>query len=456
MSPATSVFSSILTRKGPTTKAIQEVLRAIGEATSGTKDVLQTRLLTKVVQKKMPVFTEQDRKRETRILSIDMGIRNLAYCVAEVKKSALVNSAADMSIKSWQRLDLSEAFREYSHSDDQKDFLEEGALPSQEEEAIFTPERLSHMAYWFLDGLITQHQPDVVLIERQRWRSASSPTIQQWTLRVNSLEAIMWGVLTTLKRERTLEKTKFDGWIRAVDPKRVGHFWLDDIKATMTTTQKGGKSKSRSKSRSVDVDDEEKELVEGEVETVKKLSRGKAEKKAKIELLRSWLDSDTPSTVSSVARKNDPTLEFHPAINFSFSPVHGADTTRQAFLHATDSTAKRSRKPASSEIITKKVDDVTDCFLQAAAWVAWDMNLTSLGPQIDELQETLETRLEEKSPGSQLWLLDAVNKIQAASKKDAEEEKAAKAARKGKRTSKAGTAKSLGEDGAKPAEGDSG
>jgi hypothetical protein len=84
------------------------------------------------------------------------------------------------------------------------------------------------------------------------------------------------------------------------------------------------------------------------------------------------------------------------------------------------------------------------------------MNLTSLGPQIDELQETLETRLEEKSPGSQLWLLDAVNKIQAASKKDAEEEKAAKAARKGKRTSKAGTAKSLGEDGAKPAEGDSG
>lgn len=434
MSPATSVFSSILTRKGPTTKALQEVLRAIGEATSGTKNVLQTRLLTKVVQKKMPVFAEQDRKRETRILSIDMGIRNLAYCVAEVKKSSLVNSAADMRIKSWQRLDLSEAFREYSHSDDQKIFLEEAALPSQEEEDIFTPERLSHMAYWFLDGLISQHQPDVVLIERQRWRSASSPAIQQWTLRVNSLEAIMWGVLTTLKRERTLEKTKFDGWIRDVDPKRVGHFWLDDIIPTLTT-QEGVKSRSRSKSRSVDVDDEEKELVEGEVETVKKLSRGKAEKKAKIQLLRSWLNSDTPSTVSSVASKNEPPLEFHPTINFSFSPVHGADTTQEAFLHATDSTTKRSRKTASSEINTKKVDDVTDCFLQAAAWVAWDMNLTSLGPQIDELQDTLETRLEEKSSKSQLWLLDSVNKIQVVSKKDVEEEKATKATRKRKRTS---------------------
>ena len=451
MPPTTDVFASIFTRKGPTTKAIQEVLRAIGEATSGTKDVLQTRLLTKMVQRKMPILTENGPKKVTRILSIDMGIRNLAYCVAEVKKLSSVNSAAEMSIASWHRLDLSEAFREYSQGDDRKSLVGEAALEVGEDEDSFTPEKLSHMAYWFLNRMIDQHQPDVVLIERQRWRSASSPTIQQWTLRVNTLEAIMWGILTTLKSQQSSEKTKFNGWIRAVDPKRVGHFWLDNITPTTTVEPKRVKSDSRSKPRSIEIAGDEESLVVDGTETVKRLSRSKAEKKAKIQLLRSWLESDTPSTSLSNLNNKGPTLDFHPIINFFFSPVH-ADTTRQAFLYATDSPTERLKRTTSSEVYAKKVDDITDCFLQAAAWVAWDLNLTSLEPQIGSLQEILEDRLGERFPESQLRLSDAVSRIQTMSRNDAKEEKTVKPARKTTRKSKTNTARSLGEDEANSSE----
>lgn len=85
--------------------------------------------------------------------------------------------------------------------------------------------------------------------------------------------------------------------------------------------------------------------------------------------------STLPSTSSST-----------PRITFSINP--DAAATRAALLPATvASRRKKSPKTAVKSAETtddipateiKKLDDITDCFLQAAAWVAWESNRLQL------------------------------------------------------------------------------
>ncbi|KAF1976123.1 ribonuclease H-like protein, partial [Bimuria novae-zelandiae CBS 107.79] len=360
-----------------TVKAMQDVLRTIGEATSGTKDVLQTRLLTRLPLNRIPHTVVNNNRERTRILSIDMGLKNLAYCVAEVQYSTPTLATTNMDIFSWRRIDLSEAYREYSLSGDQKSLENEALMEGRESEDLYTPESLSRMAYWFLNKVLSESHPNVILIERQRWRSAGSPTIQQWTVRVNTLEAAMWAILTTLRYEKALQ---VDWGMKAVDPKRVGHFWLDGVTPTPPPS---GRKKTSVIDAEKDAEDDEEADKEGK-RGAQKLSRSKAEKKAKIQLLRSWLNSDNPSTTLSTS--NPGTEVFTPNISFTFSERHrvtnstgyGAEGTRQALLYATDSPSERLERNAYNKAYVKKVDDITDCFLQAVAWVAWAVNRRSL------------------------------------------------------------------------------
>ncbi|KAF2441407.1 ribonuclease H-like protein, partial [Karstenula rhodostoma CBS 690.94] len=366
-----------------TVKAVQEVLRCIGEASAGTKDVVQNRLLTKAVCRKLPRTNwprGDEEKKSSRILSIDMGIKNLAYCVADVEKPASTHDTTNMNFLSWRRLDLSEAFREYDVDllGGAVETLEKKAvLEGREDEDLYTPENLSRMGYWFLRKILDDWNPDVILIERQRWRSAGSPSIQQWTVRVNTLEAVMWAVMTALKTER---KKHFDRRMHAVDPKRVGHFWLDGVTPMPAPPRTGKKKVSKLLSKSED-EDIIGAVDDGDAGSTKKLTRGKAEKRAKISLLRTWLDSEHPSTTLSTSEKTAETGTLYPNISFTFSHQersdslnYGADGTRQALLYATDKPSERAKRTRYYKAYVRKVDDITDCFLQAAAWVAWDEN----------------------------------------------------------------------------------
>lgn len=410
-------------------RAMQDVLQRIGEATTGTKDVVQNRLLNKVVYNKMPVFSNtlsgDNRTKTSRILSIDMGIKNLAYCVADVETATPIGGITNMDFRSWRRLDLSEAYREYSLGDDQKGLAREAALEGREDEDLYTPQSLSRMAYWFLRTMISDWNPDVVLIERQRWRSSGSPTIQQWTVRVNTLEAIMWAVMTTMKTERN---QLLDWQMHAVDPKRVGHFWLDGIAPISPPSQTSKKKLSKAAISSGDIEDDAGEFEGEGPGSSKKLSRGKAEKKAKIQLLRTWLDSDNPSTTLSESTKGSESDKLYPNISFSFSHQgrltsssgHGADATRQALLYATDTPSERTKRTAYHKAYVKKVDDITDCFLQATAWVAWADNLRKLKPHVDDFQSQVEQMLGRKL--NVPWhLADAVKELQDREKKVIEE-----------------------------------
>lgn len=383
-------FLSFLKGRGPTVKAMQEVLQQLGEASSGTKDVVQHRLLKKAAFYKTPEYIQS--RKSTRILSIDMGIKNLAYCVASVEQSTPDVGAAKMHVEAWRRLDLSEAFREQGLPNKQE-LVEDAEVEGREDEDLFTPKTLSRMAQFFLRKALSNHRPDVILIERQRWRSSGSPTIQQWTVRVNTLEAIMWAVLETIRTDYRADFDDVQWSVHAVDPKRVGHFWLNN------DTKAPAQNRKRS---SAAVEEEDSAILET-VGAKKKLSRSKAEKKAKIQLLRTWLNSDNPSnkTPSDLGNETDTAISKSPQISFSFSeqprfPIqlgYGAEATRQALLYATDTPAERLTRKEYFKSYVNKVDDITDCFLQAAAWVAWEENLRCMSPHIAELRHNVEERL---------------------------------------------------------------
>jgi cruciform cutting endonuclease 1 len=414
-------FSTFLASRGPTAKTIQNLLRRIGAPTSGTKEVVQSRLFREISQWKPLVFThgtsaQGELINGLRILSIDMGIKNLAFCVADARHSPLTGEKS-MEIMSWRRIDLTDEVLMTNDKSELSKNVISSAKDTRGEDA-FAPEHLSQTAYTLLEHNLLQYRPDVVLIERQRWRSSSSSAIQQWTVRVNSLEAMLWAVLATINARNKLlpkhqqEQSKKLMSVFPVDPKRVGTYWLDGVtEAPRPTASKKKVAQEEEPDDEEELDDEEPDqevsLPETSGRPVKKVSRGKAEKKAKIQLLRTWLESEKPSTILS-ARSSRIGMEFahRPTIGFVFRNEPNdaradAETTRQTFLYATDPTAKRPARLQKMNAMklelrkddVKKVDDLTDCILQAATWAAWEDNRAILKTHFDEFVTDIQGRL---------------------------------------------------------------
>lgn len=388
-------FSAFLTPRGPTVKAIQALLQRIGAPTSGQKDVLQRRLFQEAGLQ-TSVFGSPGISK--RILSIDMGIKNLAYCVADVTGPNPSNPI-QMQVTQWDRLDLTD---QTLQGDIKRAMRVDAAAQVDGDEAdMFAPQSLANTAYWLVQNHFLQYQPDIILIERQRWRSSSSSAIQQWTVRVNSLEAMLWAALTTLSVERwNLPDDQSAGRTKpftlyAADPKRVGMFWLDAESAVATKLGKTAAMVEEDLEEDVEEEEDESQTAT-RVAAPKKLSRTKAEKKAKIQLLRTWLNHEKPSTsLSATQEVAKDELIHRPVINFEFpaprrAALSNAKTTQQLFLWMTDSPAeKRTRKSPKPESKTK-VDDLTDCFLQATTYVAWMANRVELKKHLERFTADAE------------------------------------------------------------------
>ena len=88
----------------------------------------------------------------------------------------------------------------------------------------FDPSTYAPYALSLLSSVILSARPSpptTILIERQRFRSMGSSSVQEWTLRVNMFEAMLHAVLYTL-RARGI----WAGYVYAVEPGRVQAFWL--------------------------------------------------------------------------------------------------------------------------------------------------------------------------------------------------------------------------------------
>ncbi|UPX17122.1 uncharacterized protein EKO05_0007498 [Ascochyta rabiei] len=290
-----------------TAKVLQALLIRIGSASSGTKSTLLARFQRKIQQP--GVFHrpseggKQPRKpwnRKLRVMSIDMGIKNLAFCDAEVTYSATEsasepNLGATMNVLRWKKIDLvGSAYNNKDHLLPEKG---QEVMESTEDDADpYSPSVLSKTAHRLITEEVLSTSPDIILIEKQRWRSGGGSAVQQWTVRVNTLEAMLWAILETLKaapphQGTNAAKPKHDYNVYAIDPKRVGQYWLSGhARALRERRNEATPAPNASTPQSPPSQDKSRDKARTTTRPNKKQpSRARAEKAAKINILRSWL-----------------------------------------------------------------------------------------------------------------------------------------------------------------------
>ncbi|KAH8778464.1 mitochondrial resolvase Ydc2 [Diaporthe sp. PMI_573] len=205
---------------------LKSIARLCGRSRSGTKAVIADRIVD-------DLKTFQPLAPGTRVLSIDLGIRNLAYSLLEVphpndgspsktakgvrKKSVVPSSAVPIAprLLAWERLALiPRADKVAAPKKSRRKAKTVEATPSHEAEnptaeaspattpvlmEDFSPARLSALAVDLILNRLLPLRPDVVTLEQQRFRQMGGSGVYEWTLRVNSLESMLYAVLTLLR-----------------------------------------------------------------------------------------------------------------------------------------------------------------------------------------------------------------------------------------------------------------
>jgi cruciform cutting endonuclease 1 len=287
---------------------LKQIAYKCGTSVTGTKPIIIQRLHDEITNSR-PSGT----KEATRILSIDMGIRNLAYCILEKPHAKKGEEKRVPIIQAWHRLAVSSAPKILP--------LDEKAKKQKKEveKESFTPATLSQTAYTLLRKRLLVLNPTHVLIERQRFRSMGSKHILEWTIRVNMFESILYGVLCTLREEGV-----WKGSVEAIAPGKVGPFWVGE---------------------DVDVDAQGK---------LRKSKSAKIQNKgAKIDLVKRWLEGGV-------------TLEL------GNSEVEGM---ARAYKEKWERSVGRGKVVMSGNGERMgKLDDLADSLLQGMAWIQWEEN----------------------------------------------------------------------------------
>ncbi|ETS78913.1 hypothetical protein PFICI_08766 [Pestalotiopsis fici W106-1] len=312
---------------------LKKLAIACGVASSGTKTVLAQRLeatAQALAQNKSVSASDKG------ILSIDMGIRNLAfaYLVAPASrarnKRSLVGVNApvpNVDVKLWNRMVLADP---------------QLGQEAHVEEARWSPSYMADMTLDLVQNVLLgpENPPAYILIERQRFRSGGGSAVQEWTLRVNTFEAMLYSTLRTLK-----SCGRWSGQVIPISPQRVGPFWLEG--AAHTELSKPVSSKSE----------------------LGKVTKAK-QKKAKIDLVGNWLQDG------------------------KIVPSGQAQVTATSYLERWN--GKRTRKSRdeteSVQERLQKLDDLADSLLQGLAWIKWQDNIRLLD------KDGPEALLEEAAP----------------------------------------------------------
>lgn len=364
----------------PNIKAAQlkQVARLCGKSRSGTKAVITDRIVD-ALQDFKPLAPG------TRILSIDLGIRNLAYSLLEVpnfsraanSKERRVSKAKNAPsmipiLHAWERLalipktakppkpkakrkgktsatqdagqepashisaeaELTNTSAKTKTKRSKKSGLEPGdqhqndaLLAAAEADPTttpvptedFSPTRLSALAVDLILTRLLPLKPDLVILEQQRFRSMGGSSVLEWTLRVNSLESMLYAVFTTLRKLGQWPHGKLEG----VVARNVLEFMAVQEGEGASIWAKEGK---------------------GDNKRVKKDIVGKM-----------------LSTQEGVRVDQDGAVE---------------DVVRE-YVDRWGGKGKRAKAPGGTEGM-KKLDDLADCLLQGLAFIRWQENKEKL------------------------------------------------------------------------------
>ena len=281
---------------------------------------------------------------ELSIVSVDMGIRNLAYAHL-VTKPALAHQTrgegsgegrvryARPHLRCWERVAISvdpksaiepsKRTREKpAPADDgvtgtakpgSKNDVNEQTGPTPGKES-FDPSVFAEYAYSFITDILHRHRPTHILIERQRFRSGGGSAVQEWTIRVGVFEGMLYAVLKTLAEVQGDRVT-----VHGMDPGRVSRYWL-----------------------------------EGRVDkTGKRVGTGTEGKKSKIDLVGKSLESPSQGLVEIPTGTDG----------------QGVNAVVDAFLTKWKGNGRRGPGVVVGGL--RKLDDLADCMLQGVAWIDW-------------------------------------------------------------------------------------
>ncbi|KAI1388683.1 Ydc2-catalyt-domain-containing protein [Hypoxylon trugodes] len=321
-----------------------------GAKSSGLKSDLIERLTALAAGADTRVTKPTKSKTQPLILSIDLGIRNLGFSLLSPATPRKTRSLASV-IPTLLPNALREPLPIRLHVWERRDLippaplsLSSSASGQKPDPDLFTPFSLALAA----DRLVRQDllplKPTHILIERQRWRSAGGAAVQEWTLRVNTLEAMLHASLRTLQ-----ELGYWGGVIASVAPDRVTRFWPA---APLTSVLRGkhGGSEGRRSGEGV---------VVGEGKSKGRGGSRQNSKKHKIGVLKNWLAREDGSEV--ILPANQETEDAVKQFRSKLTPTRG-----------------RKSKTADEGLVTdagsRKLDDLTDSLLQGVAWLKWEEN----------------------------------------------------------------------------------
>lgn len=330
-------------------------LKAIAHLTglncTGTKPLVTSRLLQHLPHSFLsgpdPQSPMQTQTQPTTIVSIDMGIRNLAYCRLTLPPASARSSAPLLT--DWTRVAISR---------------QSAAMELTAEKESFDPATYSKHAYALIAALLFPATPSHILIERQRFRSMGGSAVQEWTLRVNMFEAMLYAVLATLAARGI-----WKGAVHAVSPAKVAGFWVGEREEDGPgETRKGGKRRNKEISA---LDDHNE--VDTPPNRLKIPTKSQKTKSQKIELVSHWL-SQTPKIIQ-LQPKSLAADTAHAYLSKMEGGRSGGERKRRPTTTApsppitSESTAKTSSPPPLG-----KLDDLADCLLQGMAWIQWERN----------------------------------------------------------------------------------
>ena len=260
-----------------------------------------------------------------------MGIRNLAYCCLILPQPGrrLATDIGNPVIQDWTRIAISENSNKSKQAKDHVpneatiEVRQAGkAKPSKVKEA-FDPATYSQHAYDLVTTLLKDLKPTHILIERQRFRSMGGSAVQEWTLRVNMFEAMIYAVLKTFS-----ESGFWKGTVHPIAPSKVSNFWITNMQGAL----KGGPGSKSAKTKT-----------------------------AKIELVAEWLEDGGRFELKGAAAQLGETYLRKRTRKGSKSSVEQKKLSGfQAGAVAQDS--------------VEKLDDLADCLLQGMAWIKWEKN----------------------------------------------------------------------------------
>ena len=306
--------------------------KAVGVNSSGTKPTLTSQLLDYLPKGNLRLRGSRDAlQKPCRILSIDMGIRNLAYCclILPHTRHWPVTDFGTPVVQDWTRIAIGEEPTSLKRAQDllsnkSTEIVEHtGHVATSNPKEAFDPATYSQHAYNLVTTLLKHLEPTHILIERQRFRSMGGSAVQEWTLRVNMFEAMIYAVLKTFS-----ESGFWEGDVHPIVPSKVSKFWIMGKQGVL---KEGPGSKSAKT------------------------------KTAKIDLVTQWLESGGRFQLEGAAARL------------------GEAYLRKKTRKDNNSLVKQKVLPGSkawtlAQDSVEKLDDLADCLLQGMAWIKWEEN----------------------------------------------------------------------------------